>query len=156
MTLHTRVAIEYPLSIDELWAKVREIVGIAPDDERFTDEAETYSWSVPGTRQRMMNLGLGYEALMWITYSYEGLVQTGEPDEDGYTEPRANIVVHFDTAYGYGRDGARFSGCSELHQHLTAELGAWLSEKGCTTWQGYDEFWGDWHLATPVPVAGRR
>jgi hypothetical protein len=157
MTLATTVRVKNPIPLDALWEKCREIVGIDANDTRYTDEASG-TWD-SGVWCRMMNLGLGYDALLMISYKPDGffdpVAEAGECDDESDKEyvlrqpdPYFYRIV-FDTAYGFDRNG---ESCSTLHYGYTTKLGIWLDEQGAD-WVGYDEVTGEWGKR-PMPREG--
>jgi hypothetical protein len=139
--------------LETLWEKCREIVGINPDDVRFSDKEN--SWD-SGTWTRMMGFGLGYNAHLMISYMPDGFfdpqaeaAKCDDEDDRRYVlrqpDPYFYRIV-FDTGYGYDENGET---CSDLHNGYTKILGDWLDEQG-VDWVAYDEFTGEWGKC-PMP-----
>lgn len=156
MTLATEVRIIGDVSPEGLFAKCREIIGIPETQpmsiERFGDWVETRS--KPG----------GFNSALDVFVSVNGPSTAFEHDRycsphgaeclcderRATPVPAVDAIVRLDTTYGF-RQSTHPTTCSELHRHITRQLGEWLTAQGADWW-GHDEFTGEWHHAIPVPV----
>lgn len=158
MTLATEVRIIGNVSPEGLFAKCRELIGIPMDQPMEIERSGgwVFTLSKPGGFRAALDMFVAVNGPS-ITFEHDrycAFLGTGKcycDEREAIPCPQAiNAVVRFDTGYGF-KEAPFFSCCSDLHRHLTAELGKWLMDQGADWW-GHDECYGEWHHATPVPV----
>ncbi|WP_031467115.1 hypothetical protein [Sciscionella sediminilitoris] len=168
MTLNTKVAIAGPVDAMKVYRFGRDLLD-TPDDIE-PERGESYlSASVKWIANP---IGIGLSAILTVKYSNDDGIRhvcdkfcdaevgpslwnpehvvtqeevekhrrciDSDPSENGW----AQVVLSFDTAYGYrGDNGER---CSELHVRLMSKLGKWLDDQGLE-WKWCNEYTDEWH-----------
>jgi len=152
MTLHTKVALrsttERAVGPTEAFLVIRNLIGAGPDYRTYTRE-DRETTTVSGQP------GHGYPAWIWVEFrpdgqrmaatwiSYDGREVSAE-QESARTlwEPAADVIVHFDTSYGYRNDRNDSENCNTLHARYI--LGLRKAFAGAEMeWR--DEYSGEWH-----------
>lgn len=150
MTLTTRVRIIEPTPVKPVFDAARALLG-AEDATWHHETVGTYGARNDNYRNGAYRNGLGFDALLWVSYGSDApLADYPCEDYDCTPErhrcpPEASIEVVFDTVYSWRTDAG--AGCDDLHAYLVGQLGRWLDEWRLT-WFWQDEYRGDWHRGT--------
>lgn len=149
MTLNTRVYVQGPVDLKEMFRYCQEMISVFDVERRTADQQE---WRL--TPEVLMNEGgQGLPAWLMIYHGGERPCRTEEQaaacddccEKDcnpADHEPPSWYKVSFDTGYGY--QGPSGMGCGDLHTLFVAKLGFWLDDRK-VPWKWLNEFTGVVH-----------